>query len=62
MDSIKNYLFVSVGLTTDETVNTTQRNPLHFVARDLTSGLLDFVENFTKSGVSVRKRQTFSVP
>ena len=58
----KNYLFLFVGLyktRTDETVNTTRRNPHTFYmgfARDLPSGLLDFVENFTKSGVSVRKR------
>ena len=59
----ENYLFLSVGLyktITDETINTNQRNPIHFIsgfARHLRSGLLDFVENFTKSGVSVRKKR-----
>ena len=38
MNSIKTIYFLSVGLTTDETVNTTQHNPIHFVARDLPSG------------------------
>ena len=37
---------------TDENVNTTQGSPTQIV-RDLPGGPLDFVENFTKSGVSV---------
>ena len=64
-DSLKNYLFLSVGLT-KKTKPSTQLGAIPYIlshmfymgfARDLPSGLLHFVENFTKSGVSVRKRQ-----
>ena len=57
----KNCLFSPLGLyntATDQNVDTTWRNPIHFIlrfARGLPGGLPDFLENFTKSGVSVRK-------
>ena len=58
----KNYLFLFVALyktTTDQNVDTTRRDPIHYW--DLPCGLLDLVENFTKLGVSARKKWAVNI-